>query len=385
MNKIDKLLEELCPNGVEFKKLGDVCKIMNGKDYKHLNDGKYPVYGSGGIMTYVDTFVYDEPSVLLPRKGSIGNIYYVDTPFWTVDTIYWTKINVQYIVPKFLYYYMQTQDLESKNTARGAVPSLTQAVLNKIEIPLPPLEVQNEIVGILDRFADLAASLQAELQARIQQYEYYRNKLLSFNEIGGGTQGVTWMKMNEICLNISSGGTPDTSKAEYYIGNIPWLRTQEVDWHDIFDTAIKISDSALKNSSAKMIPANCVIVAMYGATAAKVAINKIPLCTNQACCNLEINPKIANYRFVYQWLCKEYEKLKAKGEGSQHNINGKKIKEYLIPIPSLSEQQRIIEILDRFERLTADLQTGLPAEIKARQQQYEYYRNRLLTFKRKTA
>lgn len=81
---------------------------------------------------------------------------------------------------------MQTQDLESKNTARGAVPSLTQAVLNKIEIPLPPLEVQNEIVGILDRFADLAASLQAELQARIQQYEYYRNKLLSFNEIGGG-------------------------------------------------------------------------------------------------------------------------------------------------------------------------------------------------------
>lgn len=389
MNKIDKLLEELCPNGVEFKKLGDVCKIMNGKDYKHLNDGKYPVYGSGGIMTYVDTFVYDEPSVLLPRKGSIGNIYYVDTPFWTVDTIYWTKINVQYIVPKFLYYYMQTQDLESKNTARGAVPSLTQAVLNKIEIPLPPLEVQNEIVGILDRFADLAASLQAELQAelqaRIQQYEYYRNKLLSFNEIGGGTQGVTWMKMNEICLNISSGGTPDTSKAEYYIGNIPWLRTQEVDWHDIFDTAIKISDSALKNSSAKMIPVNCVIVAMYGATAAKVAINKIPLCTNQACCNLEINPKIANYRFVYQWLCKEYEKLKAKGEGSQHNINGKKIKEYLIPIPSLSEQQRIIEILDRFERLTADLQTGLPAEIKARQQQYEYYRNRLLTFKRKTA
>lgn len=103
---------------------------------------------------------------------------------------------------------------------------------------------------------------------------------------------MAWMKMNEICLNISSGGTPDTSKAEYYIGNIPWLRTQEVDWHDIFDTAIKISDSALKNSSAKMIPVNCVIVAMYGATAAKVAINKIPLCTNQACCNLEINPKI---------------------------------------------------------------------------------------------
>ena len=144
------------------------------------------------------------------------------------------------------------------------------------------------------------------------------------------------------------------------------------------------SSVVLENSSAKMIPINCVIVAMYGATAAKVAVNKIPLCTNQACCNLEINPQMADYRFVYQWMCKEYENLKAKGEGSQHNINSKKIKDYLIPVPSLSEQQRIVSILDKFETLVNDLSQGLPAEIAAVQEQYEYYRNKLLTFNPKT-
>ena len=200
----------------------------------------------------------------------------------------------------------------------------------------------------------------------------------------GGTQSVTWMKMSEICAKIISGGTPNTSKKEYYNGNIPWLRTQEIDWCNIYNTSIKITKEGLENSSAKMIPINCVIVAMYGATAAKVAVNKIPLCTNQACCNLEINPQMADYRFVYQWMCKEYENLKAKGEGSQHNINSKKIKDYLIPVPSLSEQQRIVSILDKFETLVNDLSQGLPAEIAAVQEQYEYYRNKLLTFNPKT-
>lgn len=389
MNKIDKLLEELCPKGVNFVKLSEVCDINRGirvvKKDLHKT-GLFPVYQNSMIpLGFYNKSNYLAGTTFVISAGSAGEVGYSDVDFWAADDCLCITCP-DYICNKFVYYNLiNKQHLLKSRVRKASVPRLSRSAVENFEIPLPPIEVQNEIVGILDRFADLAASLQAELQARIQQYEYYRSKLLSFNEIGGGTQGVTWMKMNEICLNISSGGTPDTSKAEYYIGNIPWLRTQEVDWHDIFDTAIKISDSALKNSSAKMIPVNCVIVAMYGATAAKVAINKIPLCTNQACCNLEINPKIANYRFVYQWLCKEYEKLKAKGEGSQHNINGKKIKEYLIPIPSLSEQQRIIEILDRFERLTADLQTGLPAEIKARQQQYEYYRNRLLTFKRKTA
>ena len=385
MSKLQELIRELCPDGVEYKMLGEIVTIKNGKDYKHLGKGNIPVYGSGGIMTYVDAYAYNKPTVLIPRKGSLGNLFYVDTPFWNVDTIFYTEVDTQQIDVKYLYYLLAKEHLENLNKA-GGVPSLTQSILNKIMLPIPPLEVQEEIVRILDHFTNLAAELQAkleaELQARKEQYEYYRNKLLIFDKTGGGTQSVTWMKMSEICLNITSGGTPNTSQKEYYMGNIPWLRTQEVDWHDILDTDMKISEEGLKKSSAKMIPINCVIVAMYGATAAKVAINKIPLCTNQACCNLEINPQKAYYRFVYQWLCKEYGNLRAKGEGSQHNINSKKIKNYLIPIPSLAKQERIAAILDRFERLTTDLQTGLPAEIAAVQEQYEYYRNKLLSFPR---
>ena len=188
--------------------------------------------------------------------------------------------------------------------------------------------------------------------------------------------GVEFKPLGEVCNKICSGGTPLTSNKSYYNGSIPWLRTQEVDWQDVYDTEIKISEEAVKNSSAKLIPANCVIVAMYGATAAKVCINRIPLTTNQACCNLEINCSMAYYKYVYYWLCNSYEKLKAMGEGSQNNINSQKIKNFLIPIPPLAVQEEIVRILDRFSNYAAELQ----AELQARKEQYEYYRNLLLTF-----
>lgn len=185
---------------------------------------------------------------------------------------------------------------------------------------------------------------------------------------------VEWKKIKDVCSNICSGGTPNTKNRDYYYGDIPWLRTQEVDWGNIYDTEIKISQKGLDNSSAKIIEKDCVIVAMYGATAAKVAINKIPLSTNQACCNLKINKDISCYRYVYYWLCKEYHKLKALGEGSQNNISGQKIKDYPIPIPSLSEQNRIVGILDTF----TDSIENLKQQIAQRRKQYEHYREILL-------
>lgn len=191
--------------------------------------------------------------------------------------------------------------------------------------------------------------------------------------------GIEWKTIQDICKNITSGGTPLTSKSEYYGGDIPWLRTQEVDWVDIYDTDIKITNEGVKNSSTKLIPINCVIVAMYGATAAKVAINKIPLTTNQACCNLQIDEDQANYRYVFYWLYNEYRNLRSLGEGSQSNINGQKIKNYSIPIPPLPIQQEIVNILDKFTQLEAELE----AELEARRTQYEYYRNELLNFEGK--
>jgi type I restriction enzyme, S subunit len=123
---------------------------------------------------------------LIPRKGSIKNIFYVNEPFWTVDTIFYTKIDKGKIIPKYLYYYLSNQNLEELNVA-GGVPSLTKSVLDKVEIVLPNLEVQQKIVGFLDNFSTIIDSfdngLPAEISARRKQYEYYRNKLLTFKEV----------------------------------------------------------------------------------------------------------------------------------------------------------------------------------------------------------
>ncbi len=143
------------------------------------------MYGSGGIMTYVDDYTYDKPTVLIPRKGSLNNLFFVDAPFWNVDTIFYTEIQTDFIDPKFLYYVLSKEHLEELNTA-GGVPSLTQTVLNKVSFVMPSIEKQKRIVDILDRFDklcnDISEGLPAEIEARQKQYEYYRDKLLTFKE-----------------------------------------------------------------------------------------------------------------------------------------------------------------------------------------------------------
>lgn len=186
--------------------------------------------------------------------------------------------------------------------------------------------------------------------------------------------------MSELSLSMSSGGTPRTSVSSYYGGNIPWLRTQEVGYGEIWDTKIKITEEGLKNSSAKIIPENCIIIAMYGATVGRVGINKIPLSTNQACANIQVNPEIADYKYVYYFLLHNYEYIKSLGTGSQTNINANIVKNLKIPVPSLEEQARIVAILDKFDILTHSISEGLPKEIELRQKQYAYYRNQLLAF-----
>ncbi len=187
---------------------------------------------------------------------------------------------------------------------------------------------------------------------------------------------VEWRTIAEISNKVSSGGTPATSNNSYYEnGNIPWLRTQEVDFKEIWDTDIKITEEGLNNSSAKWIPENCVIIAMYGATVGKIAINKIPLTTNQACANIEVNSEIAHYRYVFHYLMSQYEYIKSLGSGSQTNINAQIVKKIKIPIPPLSVQTEIVKILDALTALTSEL----TSELILRRKQYEYYREKLLS------
>lgn len=191
---------------------------------------------------------------------------------------------------------------------------------------------------------------------------------------------VEWKTLGEVAIKISSGGTPNTGTSTYYNGNIPWLRTQEVGNGDIWDTDIKITESGLKNSSAKMIPENCVIVAMYGATVGKVGINKIPLCTNQACANIQVNEDFAHFRYVYHFLLSQYEYIKSLGSGSQTNINAQIVKSLPIPIPPISVQTEIVRLLDTFTERTETLIYELTTELEARKKQYNFYREKLLSF-----
>ena len=319
-----------------------------------------------------------EGEIIAIPWGGNPVVQYYKGKFVTADNRIATSNNTKYLDNKYLYYFLLNKiDLISSFYRGSGIKHPSMADVLNLEIPIPPLDVQAEIVRILDAFTAVTAELTAELNMREKQYQYYRDKLLTFSD-----NEVEWKTLGNIALKISSGGTPKTGVAEYYDGNIPWLRTQEVNFGEIWETDIKITELGLKNSSARMIPANCVIVAMYGATVGKVGINKIPMATNQACANIQVNEKLANYRYVFHVLKSKYQYIKSLGTGSQTNINAQIVKNLEIPIPTLNEQKRIANILDKFEALTHSITEGLPKEINLRQRQYEYYREQLLDFPR---
>ena len=159
-------------------------------------------------------------------------------------------------------------------------------------------------------------------------------------------------QLQDLCIQVTSGGTPPTSRPEYYGGDIPWLRTQEVNFNTIRDTELKITEDGLTNSAAKWIPENSVIVAMYGNSAGRVAVNQIPLTTNQACCNLIVDGAKADYRFIYYKLLLDYDVLHQMAKGAaQNNLNAGQIKTYSIRAPLVTQQERIADILSAYDDL----------------------------------
>lgn len=178
MSTIQQMIDQLCPNGIEYVRLGDVVKIKNGKDWKDQPLGGVPVYGSGGKMDVAVAFpAAHGPSVLLPRKGSL-EVQFVDGDFWNIDTVFRTETEADLLTPRFFYFVACELDLEliSSSSTR---PSLTQTALNQLEIPLPPLEVQNKIVDYLDTLAAVCDNLDTEISQREQQFEVYRASLIS--------------------------------------------------------------------------------------------------------------------------------------------------------------------------------------------------------------
>lgn len=333
----------------------------------------------------------EKGTVIVTLQGTIGRVAitqydcYVDRTL-AIFTNYISGINKKY----FAYQLKGKFDIEKENARGSTLKTITKEEFSKFEIPIPcpenpkkSLEIQAEIVRILDAFTAHTAELTAELTARKKQYNYYRDKLLSFEE-----GEVEWMTLGDVTKKWYSGGTPTAGKPEFYDdGEIPWLRTQEVKFCDIDSTEIKITEAALKSSAVKWIPANCVIIAISGATAGRSAINKIPLTTNQHCGCLEIDETKALYRYVFHWVSFNYENIKSLGQGARGDLNSSIIKNFNIPIPyaadsekSLAEQARLVSILDKFDTLITSITEGLPREIELRQKQYEYYRDLLLSF-----
>lgn len=389
MSQLEKLINELCPNGVDYMPLKDVSDIIRGeritkKDLK--DDGLYPVM-SGGTSYFgrYDKFNRNEDTITVAQYGSAGYVSFIKEKFWANDICY-SIIPKNIIDNKFLYYYLSNQQKNIYNLTTKAVPDcLPKDRLESIQIPILPPQVQQEIVRILDKFMELIEELTEEINARKQQYEYYRDVLLNKN--------TNKKSLKQIALSRRSGGTPLKSNKDYYEnGTIPWLRTQEVVFNEINKTDCFITELAVQETSAKWIPSNCVIVAISGASAGRCAINNIPLTTNQHCLAIEINPEVALYKYVFYCVCNQYDDLSAKKEGARGDLNSSRILGLEIPIPypedkekSLAEQQHIVDMLDRFYRLCNDISEGLPAEIEARQKQYEYYRDKLLTFNKKEA
>lgn len=375
MSKLEELIEELCPEGVEYKKLKECTEMKRGTSATKstLSEGKIPVISGGREPAfYCDTYNRDGETITVAGSGAgAGYVQYWNIPIFVNDA-FSIKGN-EGVDTKYIYHYLLNIQEQIYATKKGGgVPHVHVSSIENFTIPIPPLPVQEEIVRILDNFTNLTA----ELQARAKQYEYYRDTLLTFGD------DVSKVKLADIIKSSCSGATPTKGKTEYYEGGtIPWLRTQDVKFNEITETDSYITELAVQKTGAKWIPENCVIVAISGATAGRCAINKFKTTTNQHCLNMEIDEAKALYKYVFYCVCNSYEDLISKKQGARGDLNSSIVKGLEIYLPSLEEQKQIVHILDNFNNLVNDINDGLPAEIEARQKQYEYYRNKLLTFK----
>lgn len=423
MRSFEELLLQYCPNGVPYKRLGEIGFFYGGLTGKTKNDfsdgnARYITYMNVYLNKAVDLSEEDYVKIGANERQNtvdIGDILFTGSSetkdecaissvvtkkpsqeLYLNSFCFGFRLHDRHLLkPEFAKYLFRSSQVRSalQATASGVTRfNVSKEKMAKVEVPLPPLDVQDEIASALDRyneiFIDLISELKRELEVRKKQFSHYRDVLLSYDSLDTRQlstcpqESVKWMTLGEISKKVSSGGTPKKSHADYYGGTIPWLRTQEVRFNEIFETEGYISELGLQNSSAKWIPANCVIIAISGATAARCAINRIPLTTNQHCCNFEINGDIALYKYVYHWVCANYKKLKALGRGARDDLNAEIIKNYPIAIPSLAVQEEIVSILDAFERVENEFQFETDKEIQLRSKRYTYYADTLLSFPR---
>jgi len=337
----------------DYYSLGDLVKIKYGKNQKKVQDdinGKYPIYGTGGLMGYSTDYLYDKPSVLIGRKGSIEKVRYIEEPFWTVDTLFYTEVNEKIVLPKFLYYMMSLMDLSRYNEGTS-IPSLRTETLNRLDFPIPNLDYQNRVLSILSSIdkkieinekinKNLIAIAKAKFRYSFINYEDYEGE---FKDTDYGVIPETFevYSLNEMSKNIVCGKTPSTKVESNYGDEMPFITIP--DMHNnvfVINTERRLSLEGIKTQPKKTLPANSVCVSCI-ATAGLVSLTFEESQTNQQINSIICKDNICPY-FMYLYLeeLSEYIKLLGSGGSTTLNLNKNEFSKIKVAIPPQEDMDK---------------------------------------------
>ena len=381
MSRLDELIAELCPDGVTFKPIKEVYKRLKGTPItagkmKEIDtpDGEIKVFAGG--KTVINAHKEDipkanitrVPAVLVQSRGVIDAVYY-DEPF-TFKNEMWAYTHEKQVSVKYLYYVLKNNINTFREAASGmgSLPQISLKVTEDFVIPVPPLEVQSEIVRILDNFTELTAELTAELQARKKQYEYYRDELIE-NPHGE----VIECKMGDMLTFLN--GRAYKQEELLSEGKYPVLRVGNFYTNDSW----YYSDLELDESK---YCDNGDLLYSWAATLGPQIWNGEKCIFHYHIWKILFEEKEVDKEYLYYFLQYDLAKIaKSTTKSTMIHVSMGSMKERQLILPSLEEQKRIASLISKFDTLCCDIKNGLPAEITARQNQYEYYRDKLLTFK----
>ena len=378
MSKLDKLLRELCPDGVEHKKLVDAVSIERGKRVVRSQlsiSGKYPVYqNSLTPLGYHTDYNYNANTTFIIVAGAAGEIGFSDKAFWAADDCF-TVVCPENVLNRYIYHLLlNNQNQLVSKVRKASIPRLSRSAIENLVIPIPPLDVQREIVRILDNFTELTAELTVELTARQKQYAFYRNKLLTFGKTEGARiERIPLGDIGSICMckRILKSQTNTVGGVPFYKIGTFGKKADAYISQETFDEYRAKYNFPKKGD---------VLISAAGTIGRTVVYNGEPAYFQDSnIVWIDNNESIVLNSYLR--YCYELKPWKASEGGTIPRLYNDNIAKAVIAVPPIEEQKRIVSILDRFDAICNDLTSGLPAEIEARQKQYEHYRDRLLSFK----